>query len=235
MGAANKLKFEDLLEAWEEKLNQSYAFSPSDIQELKSHLLDQTDELIEKGLSKKKAFLIATKMVGQPAILRDEYEQANQAYIQTQKTLMVTAGAIVYYCFNYFALFIAKLIVIIGKKINVENADLLLLNKIVLGFPLLIMCVFFISLFINDNYILKAINEIQIRPKQAVIIVILTFFFVVGDRCTLPFLNGSLTDQYWKNQFFEVYVYFEYSFLILVLIGFILIFLKYFRNSTSPA
>ncbi len=48
MGAANKLKFEDLLEAWEEKLNQSYAFSPSDIQELKSHLLDQTDELIEK-------------------------------------------------------------------------------------------------------------------------------------------------------------------------------------------
>lgn len=234
MGTSNNLGFKDLIDSWEENLKQSQAFSPSDIQELKSHLLDQTDELIESGLDEKKAFLMASKLIGQPAILEDDYLITNQPYIQTRKTLLVTAGAILYYCFNYFTLLTAKLIVVFGVLLKVSYSDLLLLNKIILGIPLLFILFLFTSLLINDKYLIQTLNNIQIRPKQAVLLVILTFFFVAGDRCMLPFLNNSLTNHHWRNIFFNVYTLFEYIILVLILTGFIVVFIKYFRNSGGP-
>jgi hypothetical protein len=147
---------------------------------------------------------------------------------------LVTAGAIVYYCFSYFILFLAKFSVVFGKQLNIGNNSLFLLNLIILGIPVLFILFFFVSLLINDKYLFDFIDKIQIRPKHAVYLVILTFIAIAADKSMLPFLNHLLTDKHWRYRFMNIYEGFEYILLALVLIGFVTVFLKFFRNNGSP-
>ena len=81
MESSDKLDLESLLQAWEANLKQSRAFSRSDVQELKTHLLDLYDDLIETGLNEEEAFLIASKRLGQPVDWENEFTQTNQPFI----------------------------------------------------------------------------------------------------------------------------------------------------------
>jgi len=73
MDPSNKLNLETLLKAWENNLKQSNAFSPSDILELKAHILDIINDLIEEGLNEEEAFLVIGFMV----IYKKYFNKAN--------------------------------------------------------------------------------------------------------------------------------------------------------------
>ena len=56
---------DDLIASWREWMTRRDALSPSDIDELESHLRDRIDGLADAGLTDDEAFLIAVKRVGE--------------------------------------------------------------------------------------------------------------------------------------------------------------------------
>lgn len=230
MDSSNKLKIKNLVSLWETSFKESNAFSPLDIQELKTHLLEQTDDLIEAGLDEEEAFLIASKRLGKPVNWEDEFHQTNQPFIQTRKTMLVLSGIISYYLLKYISLFLAKFSIVLGKQFNIETVHLVLVNKIILGLFLLFIVFFFTSLIINDKFLYHILDKIQIRPKQAIYIVMLILGFAGGDRCMLPLLRNSVKDIHWRNILFEMYMFFEYFLLAIIMVGFIIVYKRYFSN-----
>ena len=129
MEHSNKFHLAKMLIAWEEDLKSSSVFTRSDIDELKSHLLDIYEDMLNKGLEKEEAFFIATKRLGKPVHWEEEFAQTSQPFIQTRKTLLLIAGIILYYCSYNLFLIVAKLIVVTGKLLNVETIELIRFDR----------------------------------------------------------------------------------------------------------
>ncbi len=234
MEPSGKLDLDTLLRTWEESFKQSHAYTKSDIHELKSHLLDIYDEMLENGLDEEEAFFIASKRLGRPINWEDEFKQTNQPFIQTRKALLLIAGIIFYYLSFYFTAFIAKSTIVIGSLINIDIITLVLVNKIVLGIPLLLVTFFFISLVVNDDYLYQHIEKMHINARQAIYAVVFTLLFALGDRCMVPLLKNAVPALYWKNKLWDMYMYFEYIYLLIIIIGFGFVYKRYFKNSEGP-
>ena len=223
-----------ILIAWEEDLKSSPAFTRSDIDELKSHLLDIYDDMLDKGLEEDEAFLIAVKRLGKPVNWEKEFSLTNTPILFTRKTLLLIAGIILYYCSFYLSLIVAKLIVITGKLLNVETIELIRFDRAFLYILLLIVVLFLNCLFIKERFLIGLLEKIQFRPRHAVFIAIITLFFAAFERSLIPVLKNFITDIYLRNILFEMYMYFEYAYLILLIFGFIILYFRYFKQTSSP-
>ena len=234
MGKSNRFDLEKILISWDENLKNSSVFTRSDIAELKSHLLDIYENMLNKGLDKEEAFIIAVKRLGKPINWEKEFAQTNQPAIQTRRTILLIAGVILYYCSYYLSLILAKLIVIIGKLANAETIDLIRIDRIFLGILLLLVILFFNSLLIKERFLMGLLEKIQFRPRHAVFIVILTFVFAIIERSLTPFLNHYIKDPSERYSIYEMQMYFEYIYLFLLVIGFVVLYFRYFRQTKSP-
>ena len=61
--------------AWLSALESRQAFSRAQLQELESHLDDAMEDLLQRGLALPEAFLIATRRLGGPTGLAEEYQK----------------------------------------------------------------------------------------------------------------------------------------------------------------
>ncbi|MBA7583964.1 hypothetical protein ES708_25916 [subsurface metagenome] len=128
----------------------------------------------------------------------------------------------------------AKLLVVTGKLLNVETIELVRFDRAFLCILLLLVILFFNCMFIKERFLVGLLEKIQFRPRHAVFIAILTLFFAASARSLIPVLKNSITDLYWRNKLFEMYMYFEYAYLILLIIGFIVLYFTYFKQTSSP-
>ena len=154
MEHSNKFYLAKMLIAWEEDIKRSSVFTRSDIDELKSHLLDIYEDMLDKGLEDDEAFLIAVKRLGNPVNWEEEFSRTNNPAIQIRKTLLLIAGIILYYCSFYLFLILAKLIVIAGKLLNIETIELIRFNRAFLCILLLLVILFFNCLFIKERFLI---------------------------------------------------------------------------------
>ena len=223
-----------MLIAWEEDLKNSPAFTRSDIDELKSHLLDIYEDILDKGLEEEEAFFIAIKRLGKPVNWEKEFSRTNTPILQTRKTLLLVAGIILYYCSLYLSLIVAKLIVITGKLLNVETIELIRCDRAFLCILLLLVIFLINCLFNKDRFLIGLLNKIQFRPIHAVFMAILLFFFAIIERSLMAIIKHFITDPYYRYALFEMYMYFEYAYMILLTLGFIILYFRYFKQTKNP-
>lgn len=234
MGQTNKFDLTEMQIAWEKDLKSSSVFTRSDIDELKSHLIDIYEDMLEKGLKEEEAFFIAVKRLGKPFNWEEEFSQTNNPATQTRKTLLLIAGIILYYCSYYLSLIIAKLAVIGGNLLNIETIELIRINKLVICILLLTVLLIICCLFIKERFLINLLEKIQFRPRHAVYMAVLTLIFAIIERCLTPVLKHSITVSYLRIELSNTYMYFEYIYVILLIFGFVVLFIRHFRQTGSP-
>ena len=81
---------------WLGDLRQSEAFEETDLEELENHLRDEIEQLMEKGLSEKEAFWVATSRAGTREELPREYAKVNSRPVWRHRFLWMAAGVLAY-------------------------------------------------------------------------------------------------------------------------------------------
>jgi len=75
------------ISSWSDYLRSSGKLDEEDVIELENHLREQTDELIENGLSEDEAFLISVKRLGNVNMISEEYSKVNTENLWKQLLL----------------------------------------------------------------------------------------------------------------------------------------------------
>jgi hypothetical protein len=82
--------------AWLGDLRQSEALEDEDLEELETHLKDEIEQLMDKGLSEKEAFWVATSRAGNREELPREYAKVNSRPVWRHRLLWMAAGVLAY-------------------------------------------------------------------------------------------------------------------------------------------
>jgi hypothetical protein len=82
------------LEQWLVHMRRKRSFRPDDLEELRSHLLDHTDDSLARGLSAEQAFCRAISQLGEPSFLVAEYRKVNRWYTFRQSALALGSRAL---------------------------------------------------------------------------------------------------------------------------------------------
>ncbi len=68
---------------------------PADLDELESHLHEDFDQLLESGMIDSEAFVIATQRIGQPALIRSEFNKVEHQQNHHSREFILFVGAAV--------------------------------------------------------------------------------------------------------------------------------------------
>jgi len=85
---------------WLGDLRQSGAFEDFDLEELRSHLADEMEQLVDKGLSEKEAFWVATSRVGTREELPREYAKVNSRAVWRHRLMWMSVAILAYLILN---------------------------------------------------------------------------------------------------------------------------------------
>jgi len=84
----------DAIRRWRERLAQSDAIRPPDIEELEAHLRDEVDRLPSTQLSEEEVFLVATHRLGDAEGLAREFAKVNPGAVWRYRLFWMAAGAL---------------------------------------------------------------------------------------------------------------------------------------------
>jgi hypothetical protein len=101
MGGANMFDLSKSTADWLGDLKQSGAFEDSHLEELGSHLRDDIEQLMDKGLSEKEAFWVATSRVGTREELPEEYAKTNSRAVWRHRFLWMVVGILAFLVLNF--------------------------------------------------------------------------------------------------------------------------------------
>lgn len=211
--------------------NSLRSTTESDVEELKVHLLDLIDDLKEAGLNDEEAFWIASKRMGNIFELEASYQEVNSPIIQMRKSLVILAGVLIYFLTYYFLLFSSKilLITLLISRIDGHVAIQWLMRYLEASH--LIFILFVISIYFRENWIVRFIENIKMRPKHTVILLITVISFGIIDTCLLPIAKNLMRKGVpVESQFYDIYFYFDYSFPLMICTSFVILYFKYFKK-----
>jgi hypothetical protein len=80
------------IQNWRQALTESPAIRPDNLDELETHLRDCITGFEAKGLSAEEAFFIATRRLGRPETLAQEFGKVNAATVWRDRALWMLAG-----------------------------------------------------------------------------------------------------------------------------------------------
>ena len=231
MGQTSRFDLENALQVWESDLKVSEIYTNSDLLEIKSHLLDIYDNLLKNGVDEDLAFYTAVKRIGGPMDWESEFKSVNNPLIQTRKTILFIAGIIFYYGTYYLAIDVSKVVAIIGVELNIENPIIIRVITLFLILVLLIVILFFNAMIIKEKFLLRFLEKINFRLKHVYLLVISTIVLALLERALTPFLNKHFPDPFYRYNIFERQLFFGYAYLILLGVGFIVLFIRYNRQA----
>lgn len=228
-------KFQDisnLVNAWERKFTNEPSITSIDLDELKNHLLDMIDELKASGLDEEEAFLIATKRFGDVQSLKPDYEEVNRPLIQMRKSVFILAGVLFYYLIFFFSKSSAKLLFILLLSLNKnEQTALDFLSK----YLILVHILFIIligSIYYFEQQTIACIEKVNLKPKTTLLLLIIAIFLSLADTFLYSVAKSIIGFNYSvRGHFYDNFLYFDYSFPILICGSFIVLYFKYYLKT----
>jgi hypothetical protein len=220
---------------WTEGVKFSPSFTKSDVEELKCHLLDSIDELKSAGLDDAEAFRVASKRLGNPYIFNSGFDEANLSVIQTRKVILLMAGVMVFFLFFFLMHFSVKLLVLatIPFKFN-QLPSLSNIYYFIFGYHLLFILSSVIICLYGSKMVMR-IESLIIKPWHTLCLFAGIISLAVSDRL----LYEELSSIYGNPSFVvlklnEIIDYTNYSFSLVIIACFTLIYKKYYRNTILP-
>ena len=105
--ATTNFQLQYAVENWLSNLRNEGGFSPDDLVELKTHLLDSTADLQAKGLSSEEAFMISSHRLGDENEIAAEYKKVNKFIsvrpgwvLMISGILLFLLGKSIWFCLN---------------------------------------------------------------------------------------------------------------------------------------
>lgn len=216
---------------WMEKIQSKPAVTEADAEELKSHLLDLMDDLKAGGLDEEEAFWVASKRLGNSTDWGEEYRQENNPVIQMRRSLIILAGVLAYFVCYYFILSTSKLLFITLLFKDVDGymaADWVSRYLITLHFGFVL---FFASIFFLEKKTVTSIENIKMRPKHTIIFLATAVTLAIADTCLYPVAKRMMGDNFPLHSYlYHFYMYFDYSFPLLISLGFVFVYFKYYKK-----
>jgi len=227
-----EFNLEEHVNNWVGQLKSESSLTESDSEELKSHLLDLIDALKETGLDDEEAFWVASKRMGKRQEWGAEYEEANKPVIQMRRSLLILAGMLAYFLLYYFIGFSSKLLFIVLLWQNVDGYVALdWVTRYFCGIHLGVI-IAVISIFLLKKKTISLIENIKLKPKHALYLLFTAIIFRITDICLYPVAKNLMGQNYdLRSQLYNVLMYFDYSFPLVICVCFIILYFKYYRKT----
>jgi hypothetical protein len=215
---------------WAEQLITDSAFTGSDVEELISHLIDLAEELKEKGLDDEEAFTIALARLGDASLLKNEFEEVNTPVIQMRRMILVLSGILIYFLLYFLMLSSSRLLVLILDQIkgNPEQ-NISIVFYYVAAFHLFMI----VSTILLNYWGKKMVNKIvrlKIKPQLAFILFTGLFTLAIVDQWFRLVIKETFEfGNYTYNHLYTIFDYSGYSFPLIMILCFIVLFKKYYR------
>ena len=101
METSNQFQLEIAIEDYLQNLQVKGNYTPDDIMELKTHLLDEVDDLKKLQLDEEEAFMIARKRLGKEDILCNEYKKVNGNVFYNRDLFVMVLSICTFLLFSY--------------------------------------------------------------------------------------------------------------------------------------
>jgi hypothetical protein len=101
METPGQFQLELAVDSYLQQLQLNGNYTPDDIEELKSHLLDEVDDLQQKQLNKEEAFMVAKKRLGKDEVLNREYTKVNGNVFYNRDLFVMVFSICTYLLFSY--------------------------------------------------------------------------------------------------------------------------------------
>jgi len=95
MGNLSMFELEHELQKWTKRFGKHDSMRSCDVEELQQHLRDSIAELTSMGLNEEESFLIATRRVGKPDEVGQEFEKVNGNYTWARRVLKLPTSPMV--------------------------------------------------------------------------------------------------------------------------------------------
>lgn len=217
---------------WADKLRVDPAFTDSDAEELKCHLIDLTEDLIESGLNKEEAFAIASLRLGDLSILKSEYQEVNTPIHQMRKAIFVMSGILAFFLLYFFMIFSMRSLVLIFDQISkhaVQNVRYVVSIDIIYHLSVIGSALY---IYFLGAKTIKKIERLRLIPRHAFILFIGLIIFSVADQW-LRILIGARFEpgSYISNQLYTLFTYTGYTFPLITIICFLTLYKKYYLST----
>lgn len=219
------------IQQWKSNLMASDAMTERDCTDLEVNLLDRMDDYQSKGLDQEDAFYLAVKNLGGKTDWEHEFSSTNHAIIQVKKTLGLIGGVLIFFFVQYFILVLDKSIVLALVKLAVEPDSINAFSRIFLQAICLFTVFGLISLIIKEKRFIMLIGKSRFTPKTSTILLLCTVGLAIIDRLYYPSIRKLITDDSLPYDIFNSFLLFEYAFPLIISIGFVLIYRKYYKES----
>ncbi|MCK9413558.1 MAG: permease prefix domain 1-containing protein [Prolixibacteraceae bacterium] len=227
-----EFNLEDQINNWASNLSSEPSITESDVEELKCHLLDLMDELQESGLDEEEAFWVASKRLGSSFEWAEDYGEGNKQVIQLRRSLLIFAGVLAYFLLYYFIRFSSKLlfIVLLLRKTNgYHSVDLVAKYLIGAHFAFIF---FVVSLYFLEKKTVSFIENVKLKPRHTLLLLFTAVVFGIIDTCLFPIAKSLMgLDNSLRSKLYTVYLYFDYSFPLIICVCFVIIYFKYYRKA----
>ena len=214
------------------KIKSEPSITESDSEELKSHLLDSIDQLKDTGLNDEEAFWVASRRMGTTVDWEEDYRQVNNQVIQMRTSVLILAGVLVYFCFYYFIESTSRLlfIILLFEDIN----GYLAVNwvfRYLIGVHVVIIITVAGIYFMKEKSV-SFIEKVKIKPMQTLLLLLTTIIFSVTDTCLYSIVKNLIGQDYpLRSNLIHLFLYFDYSFPLIICISFIFLYFKYYRKT----
>lgn len=235
MDQSNTFNLDNEINQWLGKQQTNPSFTASDREELKCHLYEIIDALIEKGLDEEEAFVVAKMRLDIDSEMEKEYNEGNKPILQMRRSLLILAGVLVYFMLYYFILSTSKILIIalqlndVSKTVTIEWVSRYLLTWH------FVIVLFFVSLYFLESKTINFIEKLKLKPKGTIALLAIAALLAIIDTCLYPIIKNMLEKNIpVLSILFQNYNYFEFSFPFIIGLGFIFIYYKYHKKSNFP-
>lgn len=200
METSNQFQLEIAVDNYLLQLQTNGSYTPDDILELKSHLLDNVDALKQKQLNDEESFIIACKRLGKEELLHTEYRKVNGDIFYNRDLFIIVLSISTYLMFAYlYSIVQSGLQYFVGhgeKNVYVFGVTNYFLQILIVG-----SFIFFV--FNSKKYLIKVSKLFSRSPANfsavlIVLIVVLYFTDLFFQRIGGRYLNMDSIKRYYQ-------------------------------------
>lgn len=220
------------LQEFERRVLSSPEVTPRDCQDLQVHLLDCMDEYKAKGIDEEEAFLLALNKVGDKSSWDDGFSEANSGLIQVKRALGLLGGVFFYFLLYSLLLVMIKSLLYVGGRLHIDTGTLYQFSKYYFQAVYFLTILGIIILAMREIWFLTLLKKVYFNARKIILLFIVLVILAPFNRLIGMAMKGLLTKDigvYIKIE--TTFIWFEYLFPLIFCAGFIVIYLRYFKDT----
>jgi hypothetical protein len=149
-----------------------------------------------------------------------------------RKSLFILAGVMAYFLLYYFIKASSKLLFIILLMQKTDGSIAIdWIKRFIIGVHFAVI-LFVVSIFVLDKKAVSFVENIKMKPKNTLLLLFTAIVLGVTDTCLFPVAkNLAGQDLSLRSDLIHVYLYFDYSFPLIICVGFIILYFRYYKKT----